>query len=114
MRVNVDLSEIVVLGTRANAEVDELPQELLRCVEMGAAFERHQHEYQNQTGDLEKSTKAVIDQTSRSRAQVTLEMGMDYASYVKRRGLSEVESASVRARDEFQAWADDMADRIYK
>ncbi len=112
MKVNFDFSDVIAMESRSQAEVDLVPVELLRCVEMGAAFERTQHEYQNRTTDLQTSTKAVVDQKSRARAQVSLEMGMPYASYIRRKGLSEIDSASVRARDEFQDWAEDMPKRI--
>ena len=50
------------------------------------------HTYQNRTGNLEASTSFDVDKDA-----LTLEAGMDYASYVEAKGYDVISGAALRA-----------------
>lgn len=108
MRVRVDNSETVRAAERAAFELlGVLPGRMLNAVKMGAEYELQEKTYQDRTGDLRKSTQGKMDRSSANDVSVRLEMGEEYASYVRRRGYSAIAEAAARTdrqiRDDIDA-----------
>ena len=112
MRVLIDLSDVVATSLRAELELAGIPDLMKRTVAMGAAYERMSHAYRNRTGRLQASTREVVVSRTRRLSQVNLEMGMHYASYVRGRGLSNIDSAANRVTAELTERFSEMARRI--
>lgn len=91
MTVSCDLGDLQAF-TRANLKaLSSVPNRMLSVAKAFANEERASHTYQNRTGDLESSTRAVDVGTFADSATVDLCMGDDratYASYVVARGFS--------------------------
>jgi hypothetical protein len=103
MPLTVDTSELQALQAQLTAMMQEqVPQILKSVVDLGAAYARNNHEYINRTGDLTKSTKGIWMKQTRSQLQRNLDVGMQYASYVRNRGLMEVDHAASQIEQELQ------------
>lgn len=67
-----------------------------------AAEERNTHEYRNQTGHLQQSTRAQVVDESDDYFEAHLEMGEEYASHVVDRGYSNFRNIGGKAAAEVQ------------
>lgn len=105
MRVTANNSETLAATRDAEDEFSELARRMLAAVNVGAAFEKAHKTYTDRTGNLKRNTRGRIDQNRRDTVVVDLEMAEDYASYVKKRGLSAFDDAVNRTN---QAIADEM------
>jgi hypothetical protein len=84
----VNVSDVTRALAQATAILAQVTPKMLNEVRMGAGREQSQHAYKNRTGRLEKSTRGILIRSTAKESRVTLEMGMDYASYVERKGLT--------------------------
>lgn len=109
MIVKVDLSGLESQLTLAKEEMRKLPREMKRIADSGAHLERSTHRYINRTGNLQSST---LTRYSRGAAAVSLEMGMDYASFVIKRGLSQFNAIAREVEQEITKYVDAMTVRI--
>lgn len=109
MSIRVDLSAVRAMHAKCIAELRSVPRIMQGAVGLAAAYERSTHRYQNRTYRLERSTVGQGVRYSRAEATVQLVMGMDYAVYVRARGLSNIDDAARRAdeamRDAFETFA---------
>jgi hypothetical protein len=112
--IEIDISEVLDVEARAVAEMRLVPKIMRGIADVAASNERAQHDYKNRTGDLQKSTKGVTDLDGLDQAMVSLEMGEDYASFVVRRGLSEIEAQSRIADRAIEIAFEEQARRISK
>lgn len=107
MNVKVDISEVLATERAAVRHLErEVPKAMERAVKQAATDERRGHSYQNRTGDLQRSTQATEPVTTDNIAQVDLVAGMDYASYVNRRGFMIIDETAQRAANEIEFFFD--------
>ena len=111
-QIQIDLSEIEALEKRAEEELGRTARIMKAVADIGALNERRDHAYHNRTGNLQRSTGATIEGSSISRVEVDLEMGMEYASYVVRRGLSTVEKQAAEVASGIEIALEAQAERI--
>lgn len=90
--MKIDLSEIYQVQEATLNELKKMQRKFARFAEQAAAYERGSHRYQNRTGNLEGSTRGYATRQG-DEIEVSLEMGMDYASYVVDRGFSNIDVA---------------------
>lgn len=112
MRFELDISDVIELERRAKDELATIPRVMKSILDVAALEERSSHEYNNQSGDLQRSTRARIDQSGRDETVVELEMAEDYASYVVKAGLSNIEEEAKLAENGIEIVLNAMADRI--
>lgn len=113
MTVRVDISEVLAAEARFLDERKRTPQIMRAIVATAAANERAQHEYQNRTKlGLQASTQASIARRSNDGATVELVMDREYASYVVRRGLSEIDEQAKGAERAIAAALEAQAKRV--
>lgn len=75
---------------------------VMEILQRYAAEERNTHEYRNQTGHLQQSTRAQVVDESDGYFEAVLEMGEEYASYVADRGYSNFRNIGGKAYAEVQ------------
>lgn len=92
--VKIDISDVEAMAKQAIMAINTLPKRMEVAVKAGAAFERSHKSYHDQTGNLRSHTKGFLSIDRKDEVVATLEMAEDYASYVKRRGLSAIDEAS--------------------
>ena len=80
--------------------LDRIDEVMLGVIGKAAAKERRSHAYNNRTGDLEQSTEAILISSSPSLTQVDLVMGMHYAEYIHKRGLTNIDQVRQEAEDQ--------------
>ena len=90
--MKVDLTEVIQVQDASLAELKNIDRAMRRYVQKAAAYERANHYYQNRTGNLERSTQGSVTKDG-DTFEVSLVMGMDYASYVVGRGFSQIDVA---------------------
>lgn len=90
MRVTCDASDVHEATERAEDAFLDMPDEVYGFVEAGAEALRETDPYQNRTGNLRASTRAVrVD--AGLEFSYRLEMYEPYASYVRDLGFSRVD-----------------------
>ncbi len=105
--MSLDISEVLATERAAERHLDrEVPREMHRIVAQAARDERRGHDYQNRTGDLERSTVATEPVTNDDTVQVDLVAGMQYASYVNARGLMGIDELAQQAEQEIEYYLD--------
>ena len=114
MKIEVDVSEVHSLTGEAKDLLETVHIVMRSVLDNAAANERAQHEYRNRTGRLQKSTKAATVSRKLSEQVVDLEMGMEYASYVARRGLSEIDAQAKIAERDIESALEERAKRLEK
>lgn len=100
--VRVDITEVQDLTARATESFERQFAQMREVLEGKAAEERATHEYQNRSHNLEDSTKVEDIEESASTAEYDLVAGMDYASFVNRRGLMRIDDLAAEADTEIQ------------
>lgn len=90
--MKVDLTEVYRIEGAATAELRNIDRALRRFAAKAAAYERANHTYKNRTGNLERSTQGSVTKDG-DTFEVSLVMGMEYASYVVGRGFSQIDIA---------------------
>jgi hypothetical protein len=106
----LDISEVLATERAAHRHLDrEVPREMRRVLAQAATDERRSHEYQNRTGDLERSTKATDPIVSDDEVHVDLVASMPYASYVNTRGLMQIDDLAKDAADELEYFFDGVS-----
>ena len=80
----------------------QLVNGIMEILQRYAAEERNTHDYRNQTGHLQQSTRAVVVDESDDHFEAHLEMGEEYASYVVDRGYSNFRNIAGKAYAEVQ------------
>lgn len=81
-------------------------------LQRAASEERNTHEYRNQTGHLQQSTRAQVVDEDDSGFLVRLEMGEEYASYVVGRGYSDFPNIAEKATSEIAAHVAGIGKRL--
>ena len=94
-KVKIQMEGWRQMGATLHLRLRSPGQKMKKLLEPLAEFERETHAYQNRTGDLEASTRAV--QVNQHTA--ALEMGMPYASYVVDKGLSQLPELAERGEE---------------
>lgn len=112
MQVKLDISDVLALEARAVQQLGSLGKRMLSVAKVGAEYEKGHKTYQDRTGNLKKSTKGVAKENRKDNVEVDLEMGMDYASFVKRRGYSEIDAAAKLTEGGIQDQIDAIAKAI--
>ena len=84
---------------------------IMEILQRYAAEERNTHDYRNQTGHLQQSTRAVVVDESDDHFEAHLEMGEEYASYVEARGYSNFRSIVSKAATEIAAHVANVSKR---
>jgi hypothetical protein len=92
--------ETPLFSAEAAAKLARLPKVVEGVVKLGAAYERQHHEYRNQTGNLQRSTEGKLIRRSQAEIRAELVMRAPYASYVVRKGLSEIQTAATNVEAE--------------
>lgn len=91
--MKIDLGPMYQLINASKAELRNIDRYMRHAADKAAAYERANHTYTNRTGNLERSTQGHVTKSGDS-FEVSLEMGMDYASYVVDRGFSKIDIAA--------------------
>ena len=113
MRVKVNNTETERAAERARLELlGVLPDRMLNAVRQGAEYEKSRKTYQDRTGKLRSSTVGRMDNSNANNAQVTLEMGEEYASYVNRMGFSAIDEAAKATSDAIADAIEDIGERV--
>ena len=99
--MKVDLGPLYKIIEANKQELKNIDRKMRHAVEDAAAFERANHMYINRTGNLERSTIGKVTKDG-AEFEITLEMGMDYASYVADKGLSKIDVAAKMAEAEIE------------
>lgn len=89
--VKVDISEVEALTKRAHSAFDAMPMAVFGFVEAGADVLVSTDPYQDRTGDLRDSTKAVNVNDDPDAWEFLLEMGEGYAVFVNALGFSRID-----------------------
>jgi hypothetical protein len=97
LKLVVDTSAAEALAKKAEESFAAQRDGMLAILEAASHEVQDEHTYQNRTGNLELSTQAVRREQSTDGTTVTLEAGMDYASYVNRRGLMTIDERASEA-----------------
>lgn len=93
MHVLIDISEVVALQKKAERELDRILPIMRGAVAVRVAQEVATHEYNNITGNLQKSTISYDAADPHDNViEVHAEMGMHYASNVDERGRTNFRS----------------------
>lgn len=92
--VKVDISDVEAGNDAAVAALRRVPTILASEVRKGAVIAKAEHAYSNRTGNLEKSTGAVVERSSMAEARVVLQANTDYAVFVQHRGLMSIDLAA--------------------
>lgn len=92
---------------------EELPKQMEYIINLGAMYERVNHAYQNRTGNLERSTKAVWQRKSSQELRMNLEMGAYYASFIRKMGLSSIDVAAARTREALDDYFQSITKKYY-
>ena len=90
--MKIDLSQIYQVEKATLSELKQMQQKFAKFADQAAAYERSTHRYQNRTGNLEGSTRGYATRQG-NEIEVSLEMGMDYASYIVDKGFSNIDVA---------------------
>lgn len=116
MKIKVNLSDVFAETRRAQEEFKGLPELMKRVVDLGAAYERLSHKYRNRTGNLENSTHSHPYDKSMRLSRVDLEMGYQpgaqYAEWVVKRSLSNINLAVYQIDAELKELFAEMKQRI--
>jgi hypothetical protein len=99
--MKIDMGALYQIIEANKQELKNIDRKMRHAVEEAAAFERANHTYINRTGNLEKSTVGRIVKSG-DEFEMTLEMGMDYASYVVDKGLSKIDVAAKMAEADIE------------
>jgi hypothetical protein len=83
-----------LFSAEAAKQLAALPAAVKSVVQLGAAYERQNHEYRNRTGALERTTIGRLERRTASDIRAELTMKQPYASYVVARGFSEIQTAA--------------------
>lgn len=100
MKLSVDLSGIAEMRERAEREFSPrgVLQRMRPHVDGAALGERSTHLYRNRTGQLEHSTRSIVEVADRKEVRLALVMAMPYAEFVWRRGYSDIDGFAAQAR----------------
>jgi hypothetical protein len=92
-RAELDVKPLIVALDKARDAFRDIPNRMLAIGRLGAQYARDNHDYQNRTWKLTRSTKAEM--LSRSKREYVLQVaaGAPYASYVRRAGLMGIDEA---------------------
>lgn len=113
MRVQVDLAGLRERQAAAVASLrEEQPAEMKAILDGAAADERGSHDYQNRSGDAELSTQAGDLVQAGDFVSVEFGMGVDYAIYLDRRGLTQIVEIAGQADTELEFYFEGERDRI--
>lgn len=107
-RVSVDNSETVRRCEEMQKRFQQLPIDLQNAARLGAQYEKQNKTYTDRTGRLKQSTIGKLISRRLGFIEGYVEMGMPYASYVKRRGFSAFDDAVARTRQAIR----DALDRL--
>lgn len=91
--MKVDLSSMYKIINEKTNELKMIDRAIRRFAQNAAAYERANHLYKNRTGNLEKSTIGKVTKSG-DEIEASLQMNMDYASYVVNRGFSKIDEAA--------------------
>lgn len=112
--MEVDISEVLALDRRAGQLLETKPNdELIRVTEKAVQIERKTHEYRNITGRLQMSTVAKVI-SGPDPAINDVVMGMDYASHVRMRARTDIDTHVANAAKEYEYFADGIAFELSK
>lgn len=104
MKVEVDMDKVRELVRKAERGLKRTSNELYKAAERGGRNARAKHEYENRTGDLERSTFAVTLASGTDKGVVELAARTYYAKYVAAKGYLSLERPKQIAIDAFNAW----------
>jgi hypothetical protein len=111
----IDISEVTKLADKADRDLDRVLPIMRGVVGINVQREKSTHEYNNITGNLEKSTIAYDAADPRDRViEVHAEMGMHYASNVRDRGRTEFDSHMKAAEKNIGQRLERMAEGLAK
>jgi len=101
MGVSLDVSSLAALRERAEQEFSSrgILRRMRPHIDGAALGERSTHLYRNRTGQLEHSTRSIVEVANRDEVRIALVMGMYYAEYVWRSGYSDIDVYAAEARD---------------
>lgn len=109
LSVRIDVSDIIEMAQRAERSLDSVDDDMLDLAEQAAEHLQTIDHYQDRTGNLRKSTRAVGGGIG---GAVKLEMAEEYASYVHARGFSNFDDVAKELEEQIDTGIDRMLERI--
>lgn len=102
--IHMDLSDVIGSAEKAKSKLISSTKDImLSSVRIAAMDERATHAYRNRSNKLEKNTKGVLERSGIRETRVALVMDRSYASYVRARGLTQIDSYALQAEKQMEA-----------
>ena len=105
--IDVNLADFIAFLKAGEKAMGKVDANILRIAEQGARRLQDTDHYQNHTGELRSSTRAL------GRDGLTvMEMGMFYASFVNKLGFSNFDEVAAFVEDEVDSGIDKMLEDL--
>lgn len=111
-RVTVNNHDTLAAARDAEEELKNLPQRMLNAARMGAEYEKANKTYEDRTGNLRKHTVGRLVRRGLNEVVAEIEMGEEYASYVRARGFSAFNEAVKLTRQTIEDEIDLIGQKI--
>ena len=110
--IKVDVSGIDEALKELEKLKKELPKMVLSAVRLGAQYERSNKKYRNRTGRLSRSTKGRLTRNNRTSIEAELNLGADYATYVRDMNLMNLSDTVNRIEAQIEDGINRLANRL--